>query len=184
MDSHAIVLAAGASSRLGFPKALADLDGRPLLQAHLEGLLAVCTSARVVTGAHAGLLRPHLGRAEERHNPDWSRSEMRHSILCGLEGLPAGDRVLLLPVDSPPQEPALLRLLLGAEPPAALGHRGRKGHPVSAEAGWLRKAARTGPLRAALEHAVMVSGPPSCLLNLNSPADWQAWRGEPPLPWR
>jgi CTP:molybdopterin cytidylyltransferase MocA len=183
MKSHAIVLAAGASSRLGFPKALASLDGRPLLRAHLEALSSVCTSVRVVTGAHAERLRPHLGGAVECHNAGWHQSEMRHSILCGLQGLADESKILLLPVDCPPQKPELLQRLLDSAHPAALGHGGQPGHPIAAEAGWLSKAALAGPIRSTLTGVALVEAPPSCLLNLNSQAEWIEWRGEPPLLW-
>jgi molybdenum cofactor cytidylyltransferase len=86
---HAIVLAAGASSRFGSPKQLVRVDGRPLLHAAVSRAVEVAGhSVSVVLGAHAAELAPLL-----RHSPasvvinrDWSEG-MASSIRAGLSRL-------------------------------------------------------------------------------------------------
>ena len=83
---HAIVLAAGASTRFGSPKQLVRLQGRPLL--HLAVARAVEVAGQAVTvvlGAHATQLAPLL-----RHTPasvvvnrDWSEG-LGSSIRAGI----------------------------------------------------------------------------------------------------
>jgi molybdenum cofactor cytidylyltransferase len=87
---HAIVLAAGASSRFGSPKQLVRIDGRPLLHAAVSRAVEVAGhSVTVVLGAHAAELAPLL-----RHSPasivinrDWSEG-MASSIRAGVMRLP------------------------------------------------------------------------------------------------
>jgi molybdenum cofactor cytidylyltransferase len=99
---HAIVLAAGASTRFGSPKQLVRIQGRPLL--HLAASRATeiaghCVS--IVLGAHAVELAPLL-----RHSPativinrDWPEG-LASSIRAGVARLPSTcDAVLLLLAD-------------------------------------------------------------------------------------
>jgi molybdenum cofactor cytidylyltransferase len=87
---HAIVLAAGASTRFGSPKQLVRVDGRPLLHSAVSRAVEVAGhSVTVVLGAHAGDLAPLL-----RHTPasivinrDWSEG-MASSIRAGVAKLP------------------------------------------------------------------------------------------------
>src|SRR4029453_18334360 len=70
-----LVLAAGGSTRMGRPKQLAELDGRPLL-AHVLGALEGAPVDRVVValGGAAGevLDRVDLGRAEPLVVKGWA----------------------------------------------------------------------------------------------------------------
>jgi molybdenum cofactor cytidylyltransferase len=81
-----ILLAAGASRRLGQPKQLLTLAGQSLLRRAAEAGLA--TGARpvvVVLGANADLLRPELAGLPVvvAPNPDWA-SGMASSLRVGL----------------------------------------------------------------------------------------------------
>ncbi len=115
-----ILLAAGASSRWGRPKALLDWGGGPLVH-HLArvALDAVGPDGRVVRvlGAHAAAVAAAPGPAGvvDVFNPDWARG-MGHSIACGLRaalGLePALAAVVVLPCDQPLVTAAHLRLCL------------------------------------------------------------------------
>ena len=53
-----VILCAGASTRMGEPKALLDLDGTTLLAAHIATYRARNIHITVVIGADAALLRP------------------------------------------------------------------------------------------------------------------------------
>ena len=87
---HAIVLAAGSSSRFGSPKQLVRVDGRPLLHAAVSRAVEVAGHAvSVVLGANAAELAPLLrhSAASIVINRDWSEG-MASSIRAGISRLP------------------------------------------------------------------------------------------------
>jgi molybdenum cofactor cytidylyltransferase len=87
---HAIVLAAGASTRFGSPKQLVRVDGRPLMHTAVSRAVEVAGHAVIVVlGANAAELAPLL-----RHSPasivinrDWSEG-LASSIRAGVARLP------------------------------------------------------------------------------------------------
>lgn len=99
-----MVLAAGASRRLGEPKALADLGGRSAL-ARLCAALAADGGAPVlvVTGRHDAEIRAHAEAegldVELLHNPDWERGRTS-SVARAARRWPGAD-LLVAPVDVP-----------------------------------------------------------------------------------
>jgi molybdenum cofactor cytidylyltransferase len=99
---HAIVLAAGASTRFGSAKQLARVAGRPLLHTAVARAADVAGSAvTVVLGARAAELSPLLthSQASVVINRDW-REGMASSIRAGVARLPAScTAVLLMLVD-------------------------------------------------------------------------------------
>jgi molybdenum cofactor cytidylyltransferase len=99
---HAIVLAAGASTRFGSAKQLARVAGRPLLHTAVARATEVAGSAVVVVlGARAAELAPLLTHspASVVINHDW-REGMASSIRAGVARLPATcTAVLLMVVD-------------------------------------------------------------------------------------
>jgi molybdenum cofactor cytidylyltransferase len=99
---HAIVLAAGASSRFGSPKQLVRVDGRPLLHAAVSRAAEVAGHAvSVVLGAHAADLAPLLSHSSASIviNRDWSEG-MASSIRAGVARLPGScDGVMLVLAD-------------------------------------------------------------------------------------
>ena len=114
---HAVVLAAGASTRFGSPKQLVRVDGRPLLHAVVARAVELAGhSVTVVLGAHAGELSALL-----RHSPasvivnrDWPEG-LASSIRAGVARVPSAcDGVLLLLADQPNVTLEDLRRLAGA----------------------------------------------------------------------
>lgn len=88
---HAIVLAAGASSRLGQPKQLVKLGGRPALHTVVSNAVAVAGHAvTVVLGAHAQDLTRLLAHspASVVVNRHWEEG-MASSLRCGLAAAPS-----------------------------------------------------------------------------------------------
>lgn len=124
-----VLLAAGASTRMGSPKALARSRGQSFLVRGVRALWSTCDVVVVVLGAHGdrvqretsdefsslverGLLAPDLsgspgkrsGELEVRFvpNPRWKEgmySSARAGLASALKAKPKG--VLLLPVDHP-----------------------------------------------------------------------------------
>lgn len=134
----AVVLAAGASTRMGTPKQLLETDGRSFVRAVIElARAAECAPVVVVRGAVA--LPPEALRGVvARENPNWHKGQLS-SLQVGLAALadagvqPSG--VLVLTVDRPHVRPATARLLVRAHerfPKAILQpeHEGRRGHPI------------------------------------------------------
>ncbi len=99
---HVLVLAAGASTRLGQPKQLVRVDGRPLLHTMVSHAVAVAGHAvTVVVGAHAQELAMLLKHspASVIVNRQW-REGLAASIRCGITALPpACDAVLIMLAD-------------------------------------------------------------------------------------
>ncbi len=87
---HAIVLAAGASSRFGSVKQLARIDGQPLLNTLVNRTCEVVDEVLVVLGAHAAELAPMLShlRASVVINRGWEEG-VASSIRAGIARLPA-----------------------------------------------------------------------------------------------
>jgi molybdenum cofactor cytidylyltransferase len=138
MRSTGIVLAAGSSRRMGSPKQLLLIDGRPLLEmvvaqacaSHLDDVL-------VVLGASAEEIKSRLdlGRARALVNPDHA-SGMASSLRAGLAGLGAEvDRAMVILGDQPDVTAQLLDRLLDLQeesglPAAALSFNGLLHPPV------------------------------------------------------
>lgn len=136
--SAGIVLAAGASSRMGRPKQLLPVGGRPLL----EGVVAEACGSRldevlVVLGANADAIldRVDLGRATPLLNPDHSTG-MASSLRAGLAALaPDVERAVIILGDQPAVSASLLDDLLelqatSGRPAAALSFAGLLHPPV------------------------------------------------------
>jgi len=96
---HVLVLAAGASTRLGQPKQLVRIGGQPVLHGVVSRAVSVANHAvTVVIGAHAADLTRLLGQmpASVVVNRHWQEG-MASSIRCGLAALPAtAESVLIL----------------------------------------------------------------------------------------
>jgi CTP:molybdopterin cytidylyltransferase MocA len=133
-----VVLAAGAGTRFGGPKALAlDADGTPWIARAVAALSGGgCAEVVVVLGAgadRAGALVPESARVVVA--ADWAEGISR-SLATGLEAAAGADAALITPVDTPelPADAvARVRLAAGDRPRAALvraTYGGRPGHPV------------------------------------------------------
>lgn len=134
-----IVLAGGTSSRLGQPKQLLALEGRPVLQHVVEAAGAAGLDEVVVVLGHvaaevAAALRLPPG-ARTVVNPDYA-SGQASSMRCGLAAAAAGsDAALVLLGDQPGMPASHIRAVvdafLGGAGPVVQGcYRGTPSHPV------------------------------------------------------
>lgn len=99
-----IVLAAGASQRLGRPKQLVELDGMPLIARTVLAMHGYCElGVSCVLGAHADDIRAALAGYDVRIiiNTHW-REGIATSIRAGVEPVPADARAILLTVCDQP----------------------------------------------------------------------------------
>ena len=133
----AVILAAGASRRLGHPKQLVVLDGETLLHRIARTALAGGGPVTVVTGSRAGDMAAALEGLPVTilENLAWEEG-MASSIRAGVAALPPGTTgVLLLLCDQPAVSPELLAMLQAAhradpEAVVACGYGGTLGVPT------------------------------------------------------
>lgn len=82
-----LIIAAGASTRLGRPKQLLPYQGKPLIRHITEVAIASgCQPIGVILGAYAETIEPHLLNLGIHiiYNQHWSTG-MASSIRCGLQ---------------------------------------------------------------------------------------------------
>jgi len=137
----AVVLAAGASSRMGRPKAVLDFDGTSCV----ARVLAACREGGaadivVVTAPSGAEVRALCGGTIEAVNEHPERG-MLSSLQAGLRALPAATAFLIFPVDFPLVPAREVRRLIDAFRGRSAGQRifmpsfdHRRGHPVLVEA--------------------------------------------------
>lgn len=194
MRIEAVILAAGASSRMAAPKPLVARGGVSLLDEAAAPFIAVGARVVVVTGFHADLVEPYACAlpAVSVRNTAPARG-MASSVRTGLRRTFGADVVFVQPVDCPgvrPHTVAMLVAALNAVPGAHAAiplFQGRRGHPVA-----LDRFARAMVLRArrhaSLRDALARLGPsvvavetddPAVLTDLDTPEDVARWRGVP-----
>ena len=191
-----VVLAAGASRRLGEPKALVELGGRTALSRLSEALreAGLGADALVVTGRHHAEIQAHVEDArlllDVVHNGGWAAGRTS-SVRLAAERRPGAD-LLVCPVDVPLVSAEVLRLLAAEWAAIGAPARGwlapsvrldgepapRFGHPVLLGADLAADARALGPdrpLRALRERASPLTSvacdEPAILDDLDRPSD-------------
>ena len=132
-DIAGIVLAAGAGTRAGGPKALLrDASGTPWLELAVTALLdGGCSRVVVVLGSYALIARP-LVPVDERVTTvvalEWERG-MSESLRMGLAAV-SGDAALVTLVDLPSLPVSVVQRVIRTGGLAQAVFHGRPGHPV------------------------------------------------------
>ena len=184
-----LLLAAGASTRMGRPKQLLPYRGRTLLRHAAEtAVVAGCAPIVLVTGAlHDELLAEIVGLPILAvHNPDWETG-MASSIRAGLAAVAAAAprAVLVMLTDQPLVTPELLRQLIVQQqatqaPIVAAAYGETLGVPAIFDKSLLPEllklqgAQGAGRLIARLGAAVGQVAFPAGLLDVDTPAQYTA----------
>ena len=138
MHVTGIILAAGASSRLGRPKQLLDLGGEPALRHVIRTALdSRLTEIVVVLGNEAEIVKEVVGEFGQRTaiNPRFAEGQST-SLGVGIEAAHAdADAAMLLLGDQPLLQAETVNLVLAAysasnAPIVQARRNGQPGHPV------------------------------------------------------
>lgn len=184
----AVVLAGGASSRMGRPKALLrDRTGRTFLERLVEALQAGgCKAVVVVGGRHVAEIAEALpAGALLAHNAGWEEGQLS-SARVGLRAALLFDpgRIVLHVVDQPlirAGDVSRVLARLGRLDLAIARHRGEEGHPIALSPTVARRVVRSrgDSLREVLERmaprrAWADGCSPGCVRGANTPAELRA----------
>ncbi len=194
IDIVPVVLAAGESRRMGFPKALLPL-GQGTFLTHILDTLRNLDLAEpiVVLGAHASHIQPDLLQRSVRvvQNQDFSLGQIS-SIKLAVGSLPPGSPgCLIWPVDHPTISgklvSGLIRLFLESASPLVLpSYEGRRGHPAVVgrslfqevlEAS-LEEGMKAVVTRHAEDIALLPIDEAATVLDVDTPADYLNLTGE------
>lgn len=134
----AIILAAGESKRMGFPKMLLDFNGSTMLENVIRNVTnSAVNSTLVVLGAFRNELVELIAKQNVNYcYNDNYKDGMLSSVICGLENLPADfEAVLIFQGDQPLIYPEVVNILINSFRTSGKGivipaHNGRRGHPV------------------------------------------------------
>jgi len=135
----AILLAAGESRRMGYPKPLLRIGDESFISHTMAIVLTIASRVVIVLGAHGDSIRgaiecgPGITIVE---NPNYARGQLS-SLKVGLaEAIGGGaDAVIVHLADHPLVTPATFRALVDEysktrQPIVVSRYRGRRGHPV------------------------------------------------------
>lgn len=189
MIIHGIVLAAGASSRMGEPKPLLEVEGVPFLERAIKLLhIAGCAYVvAVVNDKDEWITRLADASGAAVIINDVPDSEQIDSLRLGIANLPEGyDGVLVLPVDFPRVQPETVSRLIAefnSTRPAVLNpsYDDQPGHPVifSSDVAAellqpnLPDGARTIIEQHATDARTIAVDDPGILIDVDTPADYQ-----------
>jgi molybdenum cofactor cytidylyltransferase len=133
-----LILAGGASRRMGTPKALLKFQNETFLDRMIRLFSKIASPVIVVLGHQSAQIRSGIERSANATftvNPDPERG-MLSSLQCGLQALPAEtEAVMFTPVDHPNLQPSTLEKLAdhfqAQRPPVIVPtYDGLHGHPV------------------------------------------------------
>lgn len=176
-----IVLAAGAGTRFGGAKQLAELDGRPLLEHAVAAARVALPRVIVVLGARADAVREgtDLTGAEIVVCPDWEEG-LSASLRAGLAALGDAREVVVLLGDQPGISPDAIAWIAAQTGTCRAVYADTPGHPVKLTGKELRRArALTGDAgaRELLHGARGVDcGPLADPRDVDTPSDLEAIR--------
>ena len=186
---HGVVLAAGASTRMGRPKPLLEVDGTTFLERAIKLLrTGGCTYVvAVVNDSDDWIARVADSSGAAIVINDRPKSEQIDSLRLAIANLPDGyDAVIVLPVDYPRIKQETVNALLqefSRTQTAVLNpaHKGKTGHPVVFSRDVvvellrpdLPDGARSVIERHTRDAQTLEVDDPGILIDIDTPADYQ-----------
>jgi molybdenum cofactor cytidylyltransferase len=182
-----ILLAAGESRRMGFPKPLLRLNGETFLSHTAAAMLVAVDRLIIILGAHLEAVAaevPADDRISVIENPDYRLGQLS-SIKCGLRAVTAhADAAIIHLVDHPTVRSETYTRLVGeyklsGKPIVVVQYGGRRGHPVLFDRSIFAELERT-PVEVGARAVVRADNDrvmyaevddPGVLLDLDTPAD-------------
>ena len=186
MKPAAILLAGGASTRMGRPKALLPIGGDTFL-GRLIGIYAPCCEPVIVVLGHQWqAIRAAMdAKAEWVVNPEPERGQFS-SLQVGLRALPAGADCLFQPIDYPAVAAATVTLLAATAGELVIPrYEGERGHPVRLSPGIVAELLALEPtaqardvIRAHYSAATFVDvADAGVVTDIDTPEDFARWIG-------
>jgi len=141
-NNAGILLAAGASSRMGYPKALIDWGDTSLINWEINQMKnAGLSNIVVVLGEKENLIRDSLGLAKKYCvvNPNWQKGRAT-SVIAGIKELIHNDitsleSIIIQNVDQPTRSDIICKLLKELSKSNAKivqpSYQGHRGHPLA-----------------------------------------------------
>jgi molybdenum cofactor cytidylyltransferase len=134
----AIILAAGESKRMGFPKMLLSFNGRSMIENVIGNIISSdIDHSLVVLGAHNGLLEELISKSPVKYcYNDNYKDGMLSSVKCGFRNLPADiEAVMVFQGDQPFIMPLVINKLIEEYKRCDKGiviplYEKKRGHPV------------------------------------------------------
>jgi molybdenum cofactor cytidylyltransferase len=133
-----IILAAGESKRMGFPKMLLKFNGMTMIENVIEHVAESDTDGiLVVLGAGGDELVGLVRKFDVKYcyNENY-REGMLSSVQCGFKNLPSdAEAVMVFQGDQPFVSPSVIDSVIGAYRSSSKGiiipvHNGKRGHPL------------------------------------------------------
>ena len=133
-----IILAAGESHRMGYPKPLLEIDGKAFIEKIAATMLDVVPRLVIVLGAHADKIRPAIprdSRIEIVENPNYSRGQLS-SLKVGLGAIQSDTAGAIVHLaDHPMVDVKSFKAIVDSydrtrKPIVIARSGGRRGHPV------------------------------------------------------
>ncbi len=150
---HAVILAAGESKRMGFPKMLLTFNGLSMLENVIHNVLKSCIQdIIIVLGAHKEKLLDRITNMNVTHCFNVSYKEgMLSSVICGVKNLPEDTKaVLIFQGDQPFIKPQVIDLVVAAYLSSGKGiiipvYAGKRGHPVLIDTKYRKEIEKLDP---------------------------------------
>ena len=186
-DLEGIILAAGESRRMGYPKPLLKIGSRTFIEQIAETMLAVVPRLVIVVGAHRDRVRaaiPNDARIAIVENPNYARGQLS-SLKIGLGALqPDAAGALVHLGDHPLVRVETFRAIVDCYKQTGkqiviARHNGHRGHPVIFDRAVFREL-ETAPEEEGARHVVnadssrvsyMELPDPGINLDLDTPSD-------------
>ncbi len=148
-EIRAIILAAGESKRMGFPKMLLDFNGKSMLEKVIENVKSSDVNQIVVVlGAEKNKLLKIVNKMSVSYcyNEHYKKG-MLSSVRCGVETTPGDcDAVLVFQGDQPFISPKVINIVIDAHRSTGKGLvmpvcNKKRGHPLLVSKKYLEKIA-------------------------------------------